>query len=78
MQHLERELLLHLRENAYIASRIGKLQLQRLIRTNDYGFVLAGRGILVSLLAVAPVFEAIGSRGEETEVEIKVTLDAVV
>lgn len=71
-------LLFHLRENAYVASGIGKFQLQRLVGTDDYGLVLAGSGILVGLLAIAPIFKAIGSRGKETEVEIKVALDAVV
>ena len=71
-------LLFHLRENAYVASCIGKFQFQRLVRTDDYAFVLAGSGILVGLLAIAPIFEAIGSHGKETEIEIKVTLDAVV
>ena len=47
-------LLFHIRENAHVASRISEFQLQRLVGTINYAFVLAGSGLLVSLLAVAP------------------------
>ena len=56
-------LLFHIRENAHVASRISEFQLQRLVGTDDYGLVLAGSGILVGLLAVAPNIVCITLQG---------------
>jgi hypothetical protein len=39
-------LLFHLCENAHVASRIGKFQLQRLVGTDDNVLVLARSGII--------------------------------